>query len=145
MPSGSRGLGDEGVCTEHCTCNLCHNGHNERERRSLRPEGPGPKAFRSNVHDACFPKCFGRPKTLSSMTAKLIPTSSWWTTASRAGQAGRTMTFSSSSSSPFTWLTRPKLARSLAQKLDRLLGGSQEDLLLPTFMTHMCGPVILGT
>jgi hypothetical protein len=33
-------------------------GRDDREGCNLRPKGPGPKAFKRNVHDACFPKCF---------------------------------------------------------------------------------------
>jgi hypothetical protein len=38
------------VRTEYCTCNQCRDGCNERERHSLSPEGPLPKA--------CFPNRF---------------------------------------------------------------------------------------
>jgi hypothetical protein len=51
-------MGDEGACSEHRTRNLRYSEHNDREQRSLSPEGPGPKVFGGNVWYACFPKCF---------------------------------------------------------------------------------------
>jgi hypothetical protein len=48
---------DEGAHSEHCACNPHHDEHNDQERHSLSPEGLGPKAFRSNVHDVYFLKC----------------------------------------------------------------------------------------
>jgi hypothetical protein len=67
--------------------NPCHRGHDNREGRSLSPEGPVPKAFGSAVRDARFPKHFERQATLSSMTAKLNLVSSWRTTTLRAERA----------------------------------------------------------
>jgi hypothetical protein len=39
-------------------CNPHHSEHSDQERHRLSPEGLGPKGFRSNVHNACFPKRF---------------------------------------------------------------------------------------
>jgi hypothetical protein len=69
---------------------------------------------------------FEHPITSSSAMVKPILAFGWRTTASHAGQAGWTMTFSSSSSSPITWLTWPDLGsitypgtRSIVGKVSR--------------------------
>jgi hypothetical protein len=37
-------------------CNPRCGRRDDRERRSLSPEGPRPKAFGGNMHNVCFPK-----------------------------------------------------------------------------------------
>jgi hypothetical protein len=51
-------MGDDDVQSQCHAWNLCRRGQDDHEGRSLSPEGPGLKAFRSIVHDAHFPKCF---------------------------------------------------------------------------------------
>jgi hypothetical protein len=46
---------------------------NNRERRSLSPEGPGPKVFGSNMHDACFSKHFWVPNNIVKYDGKPNP------------------------------------------------------------------------
>jgi hypothetical protein len=50
--------GHEGEHSEHCGRNLHLGKHNDRQRCSLSPKGPGPKVFGSSMCNACFPKCF---------------------------------------------------------------------------------------
>jgi hypothetical protein len=64
--------GDDGAHTEPHAHNLCHRGHSDREWCSLIPEGPGPKAFRSNMHDTCFLKCFRAPSNITEYDGKTI-------------------------------------------------------------------------
>jgi hypothetical protein len=138
------GRGDEGSRTEHRTSNLRHGGRSDREQCSLRPEAPEPKEFRSNMHDACFLGVSMRPTTSSSMTARLIPTSSWKTTASHAGRVGRTMTSSSSSSYPSTWLTCPVLGSITCPETRSIIGWISWRSSPATFRAHMCDLAIPG-
>jgi hypothetical protein len=48
-------------------------GRDDREGRSLSPEALGPKAFGSNMHDACFPKHFWVPSNVIMYNGKTIP------------------------------------------------------------------------
>jgi hypothetical protein len=50
-----------------------HGGHDDREGRSLNPEGVGPKAFRSTVQDARFPRCFHVPNNIVKYNGKTNP------------------------------------------------------------------------
>jgi hypothetical protein len=45
----------------------------DQEQRNLNLEGPGPKAFGSNVHDACFPKRFWVPNNIVKYDGKTNP------------------------------------------------------------------------
>jgi hypothetical protein len=65
--------GDERARTEPRSHNLRRGRCNDQERRSLSPEGLGPKAFRSNMHDACFPKCFRVPSNITKYDSKTNP------------------------------------------------------------------------
>jgi hypothetical protein len=65
--------GDEWTHSEHCACNPRHDGCDDQERHSLSPEGPGPKTFRSNMRDACYPKHFWAPKNIIKYDGKTIP------------------------------------------------------------------------
>jgi hypothetical protein len=73
--------------------NQRHGGCSDRERRSLSPKGSGPKAFRSNVHNVCFPKCFRVPNNIVKYDRKTNP-SVWledYRLACRAGGADSDM------------------------------------------------------
>jgi hypothetical protein len=65
--------GNEGVRIEYRTLNWHRSGRNDREQRSLSPEGLGPKAFRSNVRDACFPKRFWALNNIVKYDGKTNP------------------------------------------------------------------------
>jgi hypothetical protein len=52
------------------------------------------------VCGACFPKHFWAPNNIIKYNAKPIPAFGWRSTTSRGWHAGRTMTFSTSNSSP---------------------------------------------
>jgi hypothetical protein len=65
--------GDEGARHGPPACNLHHGGRSDREWRSLSPYGLGPKAFRSNVRDACFPKHFWAPSNIPKYDGKTNP------------------------------------------------------------------------
>jgi hypothetical protein len=65
--------GNEGMHTEYHGCNLYHDGRSVRERHNLRIEGPGPKAFESNVREACFSKHFWAPNTIVKYDGKTNP------------------------------------------------------------------------
>jgi hypothetical protein len=49
------------------------SGCNDQERHRFSLEGLGPKAFGSNVHDACFPKCFRALNNLVKYDDKTNP------------------------------------------------------------------------
>jgi hypothetical protein len=68
----SRG-GEEGAHSEHHMHNLCYGKRGDRERCSLSPKGSGPKAFGSNVCDACFPKRFPTPNNIIKYDDKTNP------------------------------------------------------------------------
>jgi hypothetical protein len=65
--------GDEGARTEHRAHNLRRGRCDDREQCSLSPEGHGPKAFKSNVRDACFPKRFWVPNNIVKYDGKINP------------------------------------------------------------------------
>jgi hypothetical protein len=48
-------------------------GCSDRERRSLSPEGPWAKVFRSNMRDMCFPKRFRVPNNIVNFYSKINP------------------------------------------------------------------------
>jgi hypothetical protein len=98
-------LGDDDMQSQCRTGNPLLRGHDDREGHNLSLEELRPKAFESTVWDARLPKHFERQATSSSTTTKL--TLGWRTTASCAGWVGLMMTFSSSTSSPFTWSALP--------------------------------------
>jgi hypothetical protein len=80
---------NEGARFEHRVCNLCRGGHHDREMGSLNFKGLGHKAFRSNVHDACFPKHFWVPNNIVKYDDRTNP-SIWledYRLACRAGGA----------------------------------------------------------
>jgi hypothetical protein len=64
-----------GAHVEYRTCIQQHGGHNNRDLRSLNPEGLGPKAFGSNVRNASFPKSFWAPKNIIKYDDKPVPAS----------------------------------------------------------------------
>jgi hypothetical protein len=49
------------------------HGDDDREGRSLSPEGPGPKVFGSNVCDARFPKCIWALSNVIKYDSKTNP------------------------------------------------------------------------
>jgi hypothetical protein len=63
-------VGDKGARTEQHARNLWHGGRNDREWRSLSPEGLGPKGFGSNVYDACWTKRFCAPNNIVKYDGK---------------------------------------------------------------------------
>jgi hypothetical protein len=65
--------GDKGTHSEHLKCNPCRDGHEDPEGCSLSPEGPGAKAFGSNMHNTCFPKCFYAPSNIVKYDGKTNP------------------------------------------------------------------------
>jgi hypothetical protein len=65
--------GDEGAQSEHRTCNPCCGWCDDWEGCRFSPEGPGPKAFRSNIHDARFPKCFRALNNIVKYDGKTNP------------------------------------------------------------------------
>jgi hypothetical protein len=65
--------GDEGACSEQLPCNPHRDGRNDREGSKLSPEGPGPKVFRSNLHDTCFPKRFRALNNIIKYVSKMNP------------------------------------------------------------------------
>jgi hypothetical protein len=95
-------LRDEGAQSKHHVCNPHHSGHDNREGCSLSPKGPGPKAFKRNVRDAHFLKCFWVPNNVVKFDGKTnaIVWLEDYRLACRV--SGRLMTYLSSSSSPFT-------------------------------------------
>jgi hypothetical protein len=99
--------GDEWVRSEHHTCNPYHDRCNDRERCNLSPEGPGPKAFGSNVCNVRFPKCSRVPNNVIKYDRKTNPNILLDDCALHAGQVGQMTTSSSSNSSLFTWPTQP--------------------------------------
>jgi hypothetical protein len=81
--------GNDGVHTKYHAHNQHHDGHIDRDQCSLSPEGPGPKAFGSNVRDACFPKNFRAPNNIVKYDSETNP-SVWledYRLACRAGRA----------------------------------------------------------
>jgi hypothetical protein len=99
--------GDEWVRSEHHARNPYHDRCNDRERCNLSPEGPGPKAFWSNVCNVHFPKRSRVPNNVVKYDHKTNPNILLDDYALHAGQVGQMTTSSSSNSSPFTWLTQP--------------------------------------
>jgi hypothetical protein len=67
------GGGDEDPESKHHAWNPRWGGCDDREGRSLRPEGPGPKAFEINVHDAWFPKYFQASSNIVKYNDKTNP------------------------------------------------------------------------
>jgi hypothetical protein len=65
--------GDEDVHSEHRLWNPHRDGRGDREGRNLSPEGPGPKAFGSNVHDTRFTKCFHALSNVIKYDSKTNP------------------------------------------------------------------------
>jgi hypothetical protein len=65
--------GDEGARSKHRARNLGQGRCSDRERRSLSPEGPGAKAFGSNVRDARFPQHFQVPNNIIKYDSKTNP------------------------------------------------------------------------
>jgi hypothetical protein len=81
--------GNDGVHAKYRARNQRHDGHIDRDQHSLSPEGPGPKAFGSNVHDTCFPKNFRAPNNIVKYDNETNP-SVWledYRLACRAGRA----------------------------------------------------------
>jgi hypothetical protein len=64
---------NEGLSTKYRTHNQHRCGRNDREQCSLSPEEPGPKAFGSNMHNACFPKHFRAPNNIIKYDGKTNP------------------------------------------------------------------------
>jgi hypothetical protein len=64
---GGGWVGDEGTHSEHHVRNPHHCGH------GLSPEGPGPKAFESNVRETGFPKRFQVPNNVIKHDGKTNP------------------------------------------------------------------------
>jgi hypothetical protein len=58
---------------EHRVHNPRHGGRNDREQRNLSLEGLGPKAFKSNMCDACFPKHFRALNNIIKYDGKTNP------------------------------------------------------------------------
>jgi hypothetical protein len=133
MPRASGTLsglpGGEGAHSEHRVCNLHRSGHGDQERLNLSLEGPGPKAFGSKVHDTCFPKRFRTPNNIIKYDGKTNPNVLLedYCLACRAGGVDNDLFIIQFLPHLFSRHDQG-LARSLAQKLDRLLGGSQENL-----------------
>jgi hypothetical protein len=94
--------GDGDTQSEHHAWHARQGGHDDREGRNLNPEGLGPKVFRSNMCDARFPKCFQAPSNIVKYDARQTPAFGWRITVLCVERARRRMTYSSSSSSPFT-------------------------------------------
>jgi hypothetical protein len=64
---------DERAHTEHHARNQCRGRCSDQEWCSLSPEGLGPKAFGSNVHDACFPRHFRVPNNIIKYDGNTYP------------------------------------------------------------------------
>jgi hypothetical protein len=63
-------LREEGARSKGRVHNPSRVGHDDRERHNLSPEGPGPKAFRRNVRDACLTKRFQVPHNIINYDSK---------------------------------------------------------------------------
>jgi hypothetical protein len=118
-----------GACSEHRVHNPCCGGCDDRERHSVNPERTGPKALGSNVGDTCFPKHFQVPNNVVMYDGKTNP-NVWledYRLVCRVGGADHEL-FIIQFLPHLLSRHDQGLAQSHAQKLDRLLGGSQGDL-----------------
>jgi hypothetical protein len=61
------------ACTEYRTRNMSREGRSDWERHDLCLEGSGPKAFGSNMRDACFPRHFRVPNNIIKYDGKTNP------------------------------------------------------------------------
>jgi hypothetical protein len=102
-------------------------------------KGQGPRCLGATCAARASLNIFGCLITLSNMMAKLALAFDWRTITLHAGQTWQMMTSSSSSPSPFTWLTQPGPDSITCLETRLIAGRISRRFSLTTFMTHTCG------
>jgi hypothetical protein len=126
----------------HATCIV--EGAAIRNGTLLAPRGQGPKHSGATCTTCVCLNIFGRLATSLNTTAKLILVYGCRTTNLLVEWAGRTMTFLSFNSSPFTWWTCLEPDSITCLETRSIVGKISRISLLAIFKAHTYGPAILG-